>query len=58
MFAKSQANTAEVLEETEDAGSFHKRAQKGFLSTLNLKSEREITAMLKMVPCYNTEHGV
>lgn len=58
MFAKSQANTAEVLEEPEDAGSFHKRAQKGFLSVLNLKSEREIAAMLKMVPFYNTEHGV
>ncbi len=36
MFAKSQANTAEVLEEPEDAGSFHKRSQKGFLSILNL----------------------
>lgn len=57
-FAKSQTNTVEVLEEPEDAGSFHKRAQKGFLSILNLKSEREISAMLKMVPCYNTDHGV
>jgi len=39
-------------------GVFTKGPRRVFLFILNLKSEREISAMLKMVPCYNTDRGV
>lgn len=40
-------------EGAEDAGSFHKRIPEGLFVPIELKSKREIGAVLKMVSSYN-----